>query len=67
MMVAGSGVAAALVVRGGVESMNAARAEEWMRGYIAESLSHADLETFIDDVAKSVAAPPRTCTRISDR
>ncbi|WP_249353482.1 hypothetical protein [Rhodococcus sp. Q] len=36
--------------------MNAARAEEWMRGYIAESLSQADLETFIDDVAKSMGA-----------
>lgn len=36
--------------------MTAARAEEWMRGYVAENLSHADLETFIDDVAASMAA-----------
>ncbi|NMM91593.1 hypothetical protein B2J88_46110 [Rhodococcus sp. SRB_17] len=36
--------------------MSAAQAEVWMRRYIAEILSQADLETFIDHVAKSIGS-----------
>ncbi|MGW0042085.1 PucR family transcriptional regulator [Rhodococcus sp. NPDC003348] len=39
-----------------MESPSTAEAGEWMRAYVADSLSRADLEAFIDDVATSMGA-----------
>ncbi len=36
--------------------VSAAQAEEWMRSYVAESLSQTDIETFIDGVTKSMGS-----------
>ncbi|MCZ4078239.1 helix-turn-helix domain-containing protein [Rhodococcus sp. H36-A4] len=35
---------------------SATRAEEWMRSYVAESLSHADIARFVDYVAQSMGS-----------
>ncbi|MFC9789798.1 PucR family transcriptional regulator [Rhodococcus sp. NPDC127528] len=40
----------------GMDAPSTAQAGEWMRGYVAETLARADLESFIDNVAHSMGS-----------